>query len=157
MCSFYGFIDECKAKYDLTLFEMFCECFKLLPLCSLINKAVFVVHGGLFHTHTVTLTRPYTILYYNVPHCSVPDYTPSHNISLYYTILYYTALYYTLLYSTKLHYTIGDLGGYQQSGPLRLQGREAKPLIGEEQEGSLRLLSAVYTAVRALVRPHPKP
>ena len=35
---------------------MFCETFKHLPLCSVVNNSVFVVHGGLFHSPSVVLS-----------------------------------------------------------------------------------------------------
>jgi len=50
VCRVYGFENEVKAKYDDLLFEMFAEVFNYLPLFAFVNKSVFVVHGGLFHT-----------------------------------------------------------------------------------------------------------
>jgi len=43
----YGFAGECMKKYDDTLFDLFSESFRKLSLCHLINKEVFVTHGGL--------------------------------------------------------------------------------------------------------------
>ena len=37
------------------LYEMFAEVFRFLPLFTLVNQSVFVVHGGLFHTAGVTM------------------------------------------------------------------------------------------------------
>lgn len=55
VCRVYGFENEVKAKYDDLLFEMFAEVFNYLPLFALVNKSVFVVHGGLFHTPDVKI------------------------------------------------------------------------------------------------------
>ena len=52
---FYGFKQEVVDKYGENLYDLFCEAFRLLPLCHLINGAVFVVHGGLFSKDDVTL------------------------------------------------------------------------------------------------------
>lgn len=53
----YGFQEEVLTKYphDHLLLEMFLEVFNHLPLFSVINEDVFVVHGGLFHTPDLTL------------------------------------------------------------------------------------------------------
>lgn len=55
VCRVYGFEAEVKEKYDELLFEMFAEVFNYIPLFTLINKTVFIVHGGLFHTPEVTI------------------------------------------------------------------------------------------------------
>lgn len=47
MNKIYGFEGEVKHKYDNTVFSVFSEVFCCLPLCAVINDAVFVVHGGL--------------------------------------------------------------------------------------------------------------
>ena len=57
VCRVYGFENEVKHKYDELLFEMFAEVFNYLPLFSIINNSVFVVHGGLFHTPNVELSE----------------------------------------------------------------------------------------------------
>lgn len=51
----YGFQGEVKNKYDADLYQLFCEAFCLLPLCHVIGKQIFVVHGGLFSQDNVTL------------------------------------------------------------------------------------------------------
>ena len=51
----YGFEGEVQAKYDGTLYTLACEAFRMLPLAHVIGEAVFVVHGGLFTSDTVTL------------------------------------------------------------------------------------------------------
>jgi len=55
VCRVYGFESEVKEKYDELLFEMFAEVFNHLPLCTIINDTIFVVHGGLFHTPAVSI------------------------------------------------------------------------------------------------------
>ncbi|PMD25534.1 Metallo-dependent phosphatase, partial [Hyaloscypha hepaticicola] len=42
-----GFYDECKRRYDITIWEMFLDCFNYLPLASVIDDRIFVAHGGL--------------------------------------------------------------------------------------------------------------
>lgn len=56
VCRVYGFEAEVKEKYDELLFEMFAEVFNHLPLCTIVNESIFVVHGGLFHTPTVSIS-----------------------------------------------------------------------------------------------------
>lgn len=55
VCRVYGFENEVKQKYDDLLFEMFAEVFNHLPLFSIANDSIFVVHGGLFHNPNVTM------------------------------------------------------------------------------------------------------
>lgn len=55
MNKLYGFEGEITAKYDARLYNLFCELFCLLPLCHVVNKKVFVVHGGLFSKDNVSL------------------------------------------------------------------------------------------------------
>ncbi|KAK3237861.1 hypothetical protein CYMTET_52091 [Cymbomonas tetramitiformis] len=55
MNKIYGFEGEVKAKFNETMAELFSEIFCLLPLCSVLNEKVFVVHGGLFSQDGVTL------------------------------------------------------------------------------------------------------
>merc|ERR1719230_129705 len=55
MNKLYGFEGEVKKKYDEELYTLFCEAFCLLPLCHVINRKAFVVHGGLFSTDNVQL------------------------------------------------------------------------------------------------------
>jgi diadenosine tetraphosphatase ApaH/serine/threonine PP2A family protein phosphatase len=51
----YGFEEEITSKYDKQIYEMFLEIFRFLPLFTILNKTVFIVHGGLFHTGNVTI------------------------------------------------------------------------------------------------------
>merc|ERR1719499_1711907 len=55
MNKLYGFEGEVTKKFDADLYQLFCEAFCLLPLCHVINKKIFVVHGGLFAQDNVTL------------------------------------------------------------------------------------------------------
>ena len=57
ICCTYGFQRECYTKYDDVTFGMFVEVFNQLPLFSLVNGAIFVVHGGLFHSADLTLSE----------------------------------------------------------------------------------------------------
>jgi len=41
-----GFEEECLQKYDHKVFQQFQKCFDWLPYVSVVNKGVFVVHGG---------------------------------------------------------------------------------------------------------------
>jgi diadenosine tetraphosphatase ApaH/serine/threonine PP2A family protein phosphatase len=43
----YGFEKEVVTKFDVKTFHLFEECFNWLPLCTVVNKSVFVVHAGL--------------------------------------------------------------------------------------------------------------
>lgn len=51
----YGFEGEVRSKYDDTIYELFCSLFCSLPLCHVLNKKVFVTHGGLFSKDDVSL------------------------------------------------------------------------------------------------------
>jgi len=55
ICCVYGFQREVKEKYDELTFSMFVEMFRYLPLVTVIANKVFVVHGGLFDSETVTI------------------------------------------------------------------------------------------------------
>ncbi|CAJ1329153.1 unnamed protein product [Effrenium voratum] len=52
-----GFAEECLAKYGPRIYERFQQLFLLLPLFAVIERKIFVVHGGLFRTPEVTLER----------------------------------------------------------------------------------------------------
>eukprot|EP00933_Yihiella_yeosuensis_P060954 TRINITY_DN63763_c0_g1_i1.p1 TRINITY_DN63763_c0_g1~~TRINITY_DN63763_c0_g1_i1.p1 ORF type:complete len:347 (-),score=41.52 TRINITY_DN63763_c0_g1_i1:59-1099(-) len=51
----YGFEKEVLLKYSSSLFHFFLEVFRYLPLATLINDSVLVLHGGLFRREGVTL------------------------------------------------------------------------------------------------------
>ncbi|CAK9252506.1 unnamed protein product [Sphagnum jensenii] len=46
---------ECRTKYDNLTFGMFVEVFQQLPLFTLIEEQVLILHGGLFHSPDATL------------------------------------------------------------------------------------------------------
>lgn len=50
-----GFSEECLGKYNHSLLAAFQRMFKLLPLFAVIEKEIFVVHGGLFRNPSVNL------------------------------------------------------------------------------------------------------
>ncbi|CAI5441377.1 unnamed protein product [Caenorhabditis angaria] len=43
----YGFYDECKRRYSISLYNSFQDLFNGLPLCALIGGRIFCMHGGL--------------------------------------------------------------------------------------------------------------
>ncbi|KAL4157635.1 hypothetical protein PRNP1_006652 [Phytophthora ramorum] len=43
----FGFMKECEVKYDRYVYDLFCESFRYLPLATLIDDRVLVVHGGI--------------------------------------------------------------------------------------------------------------
>jgi len=51
----YGFEGEVKHKYDLKVYDAFCDMFCALPIAYCINDKILVMHGGLFSTDGVTL------------------------------------------------------------------------------------------------------
>ena len=51
----YGFQGEVKAKYNDDVFNLFSEVFCALPIAHVINKKVFVTHGGLYSKDNVTI------------------------------------------------------------------------------------------------------
>eukprot|EP00913_Durusdinium_trenchii_P035087 g32822.t2 len=61
MNALYGFQHETENKYGNELFRLFSEAFKHLPLCTLVNSAVFVVHGGLSSKEGVKLSASHRL------------------------------------------------------------------------------------------------
>lgn len=57
MNKMYGFEGEVKSKYNAKMAELFTEIFNYLPLCHVVNKKIFVCHGGLFKEDGVTLEK----------------------------------------------------------------------------------------------------
>jgi len=57
MNQIYGFQGEVQHKVDSHSFELFSEAFNWLPLGALIQKKIFVVHGGLFAEDGVKLDQ----------------------------------------------------------------------------------------------------
>jgi serine/threonine-protein phosphatase PP1 catalytic subunit len=43
----YGFYEECKKKYTVKIWKVFCEVFNCLPIAAVIEKKIFCTHGGL--------------------------------------------------------------------------------------------------------------
>jgi protein phosphatase len=50
-----GFADEVMEKYGLSAYRNFVNSFKVLSLCSVIEKEIFVVHGGLTRVKALTI------------------------------------------------------------------------------------------------------
>jgi serine/threonine-protein phosphatase PP1 catalytic subunit len=42
----YGFYDECKRRFNVRLWKIFCDCFNCLPMAALIDDKVLCMHGG---------------------------------------------------------------------------------------------------------------
>ena len=55
ICRVYGFEEECLKKYDKVTMSCCSLAFKHLPLATIIDETVCVLHGGLFHREDVTL------------------------------------------------------------------------------------------------------
>ncbi len=55
MNQMYGFDGEIRSKYSSQMADLFTEVFNHLPLAHCLNKAVLVMHGGLFGEDDVTL------------------------------------------------------------------------------------------------------
>jgi protein phosphatase len=51
----YHFEDQIRQRYDPELYDLIADTFLLLPLCTLIEHKVLVLHGGLFQFTDVTL------------------------------------------------------------------------------------------------------
>ncbi|KXS22406.1 Serine/threonine protein phosphatase [Gonapodya prolifera JEL478] len=43
----YGFYDECKRRYSISLWKTFTDCFNCLPVAALIEDRILLMHGGL--------------------------------------------------------------------------------------------------------------
>jgi len=64
----YGFYDECKRRYSIKLWKIFCDCFNCLPVSAIVDEKILCMHGGLspeMHSlqQIADLPRP----------CDVPD------------------------------------------------------------------------------------
>lgn len=66
----YGFFDECKRRYNIRLFKVFSDFFRVLPVAGVVNQSIFCVHGGisseLQSISAIIDSRPC-----NVPHAGV--------------------------------------------------------------------------------------
>ena len=54
---FYGFVDECKQKYDFSFYRLCADLFDYLPLMTCLNREVLVLHGGLSSEEDVSLSE----------------------------------------------------------------------------------------------------
>jgi diadenosine tetraphosphatase ApaH/serine/threonine PP2A family protein phosphatase len=54
MTKSYGFARECVLKYSPNMYKAFLATFDTLPLCSVVDDTVFVVHGGIPEKRTTT-------------------------------------------------------------------------------------------------------
>jgi len=43
----YVFYDECKRRYNIKIWKVFCDLFNKLPFCATVDDKIFCVHGGL--------------------------------------------------------------------------------------------------------------
>mmetsp|Transcript_3252 Transcript_3252/g.2804 ORF Transcript_3252/g.2804 Transcript_3252/m.2804 type:complete len:249 (-) Transcript_3252:983-1729(-) len=43
----YGFYDECKRRYNIKLWKMFCDVFCCMPIVAIIDEKIICMHGGL--------------------------------------------------------------------------------------------------------------
>jgi len=43
----YGFYEECKRRYSVSLWKTFTDCFNYLPVCALVDDKILCMHGGL--------------------------------------------------------------------------------------------------------------
>lgn len=43
----YGFYDECKRRYNLSLWREFCSMFNYLPISAVVDERILCMHGGL--------------------------------------------------------------------------------------------------------------
>lgn len=43
----YGFYDECKRRYNIKLWKLFCDVFNCLPVCGMVDDKIVCMHGGL--------------------------------------------------------------------------------------------------------------
>jgi len=45
----YGFLDECKKKYNTKIWKKFGEAFEYMPVAAIIDEKIFCAHGGISH------------------------------------------------------------------------------------------------------------
>ena len=41
----YGFYDECKRRYNIKLWRVFCDVFNCLPFAAIVDEKIFCIHG----------------------------------------------------------------------------------------------------------------
>jgi serine/threonine-protein phosphatase PP1 catalytic subunit len=59
----YGFYDECRRRYNLSLWRDYCSMFNYLPVSAIIDERILCMHGGLspeldFIAKINTIIRP---------------------------------------------------------------------------------------------------
>ena len=64
----YGFYDECRKRYDVSVWKKFTECFNYLPISALIEDKILCMHGGI----SPDINSIYDINKIKRP-CEVPD------------------------------------------------------------------------------------
>ncbi|CAK4147231.1 unnamed protein product [Aphanomyces euteiches] len=43
----YGFFDECKRRYNVKIWKLFCDLFNCLPVAALVDERILCMHGGI--------------------------------------------------------------------------------------------------------------
>lgn len=43
----YGFYDECKRRYNIKIWKIFCDLFNYFPISAIIGDRIICMHGGL--------------------------------------------------------------------------------------------------------------
>ena len=43
----YGFYDECKRRYSVKMWRIFCDCFNCMPVAAVVQDKILCMHGGL--------------------------------------------------------------------------------------------------------------
>jgi len=43
----YGFYDECKRRYNIKLWKLFCDVFNCMSVCAVVDEKIMCMHGGL--------------------------------------------------------------------------------------------------------------
>lgn len=51
----YGFLDQVIDRFNEPLFDEFQSVFNMMPICSLVNQKILVVHGGLTQFEDLTI------------------------------------------------------------------------------------------------------
>ena len=43
----YGFYDECKNRYSVKIWRIFCDTFNFMPVSAIVNDKIICMHGGI--------------------------------------------------------------------------------------------------------------